>query len=53
MSLREELSQSVTKKDGRMAKRYRRRTPAMAAGIADHRWSVKEFISHPLPEVLA
>jgi transposase-like protein len=25
------------------------RTPAMAAGLADHRWSVEELLKHPVP----
>jgi hypothetical protein len=28
--------------------RYRRRTPAMAAGLADHVWSMSEWISRPV-----
>lgn len=28
--------------------RYRRRTPAQAAGLTDHRRSVKEVLSYPL-----
>jgi IS1 family transposase len=31
--------------DGR---RYRQRTPAMALGVTGHRWSVEEFITHPV-----
>jgi IS1 family transposase len=27
--------------------RYRRRTPAMAAGLADHMWSLKEWLTFP------
>jgi hypothetical protein len=28
--------------------RYRYRTPAMAAGLADHAWSMQELLSYPL-----
>ena len=28
--------------------RYRRRTPAMAAGLADHAWTMRELLRHPL-----
>jgi IS1 family transposase len=28
--------------------RYRQRTPAMALGVTGHRWSVEEFITHPV-----
>jgi IS1 family transposase len=28
--------------------RYRKRTPAMAAGLADHPWTAAEFLSYPL-----
>jgi hypothetical protein len=28
--------------------RYRRRTPAMAAGLADHAWAMEEWLGYPL-----
>ena len=28
--------------------RYRQRTPAMALGVTGHRWTVEEFITHPV-----
>ena len=28
-------------------KRYRQRTPAMAAGLTDHVWSLEEWLSFP------
>jgi len=31
------------------ARRYERRTPAMALGLADHRWSWQEFLTHLVP----
>jgi IS1 family transposase len=30
--------------------RFRGRTPAMALGVTGHRWSVREFITHPVYE---
>jgi IS1 family transposase len=47
-SLREELSQPKERGGRRIAQRYRQRTPAMAAGITGHRWTVREFLSFPL-----
>jgi IS1 family transposase len=49
LSLREELSQPIVRKGRQLPRRYRKRTPAMAVGIAGHRWTVREFISYPLP----
>ena len=49
LSLRVEYVQPIPRKGGQLAKRYRSRTPAMAAGLTDHRWTAKEFLSHPLP----
>jgi hypothetical protein len=28
-------------------RRYRQRTPAMAAGLADHVWSLREWLTYP------
>jgi IS1 family transposase len=36
-----------------LAQRYRQRTPAMAAGRTNRRWSTREVISYPLPSVSA
>jgi hypothetical protein len=52
MSLREELSQPIARTGRQIPKRYRARTPAIAVGITDHRWTVREFLSYPLPEAL-
>jgi hypothetical protein len=41
--LREELARPVARKGRQQARRYRARTPAMAAGITGHRWSAQEF----------
>jgi len=49
LSLRMEYVQPIPRKGGQLAKRYRSRTPAMAVGITDHRWTTKEFLSYPLP----
>jgi transposase-like protein len=29
--------------------KWRARTPAMAAGLTDHRWTMRELLSHPIP----
>lgn len=29
-------------------RRYRQRTPAVAAGVTDHRWTVQEMLSYPI-----
>ena len=47
-SLAEELGQPILRKGKQQAKRYRKRTPAMAAGLTDRRWTVKEVLSYPL-----
>jgi IS1 family transposase len=46
-SLRVKFAQPIPGKGKRSPSRYRSRTPAMAAGLATHRWTVKEFISYP------
>jgi hypothetical protein len=33
---------------GGAPRRYRQRTPAMAAGLADHAWAMAELLRHPL-----
>jgi transposase-like protein len=30
-------------------RRWRERTPAMAAGLTDHRWTMREWLSQPIP----
>ena len=35
-----------------VAQRYRQRTPAMAVGRTNRRWTVQEVLSYPLPQVL-
>ena len=48
-SLRVKLSQPQARKGRQTPRRYRRRTPAMAAGFTPHRWTVFELLSFPLP----
>ncbi len=36
-----------------LAQRYRQRTPAMAAGRTNRRWTAREVLSYPLPLVSA
>lgn len=51
LSLRQRLAQRIDRGGKRKAKAYRKATPAMAAGITDHLWSVMELLSYPLPRV--
>jgi transposase InsO family protein len=44
-----ELAAPSQRKGNQQPIRYRRRTPAMAAGLAHRRWTVKELLSYPLP----
>ena len=39
------LRQKLRRKEGR--RRWRQRTPAMAAGLTDHIWSIAEWVSRP------
>jgi IS1 family transposase len=47
-SLRVELTQPTQRVGDQIPIRYRSRTPAMAGGLAQQRWSVLELISYPL-----
>jgi len=47
-ALRHEYAPPLPRQGRQPAKRYRERTPALAAGLTDHRWSVQEFITHPV-----
>jgi IS1 family transposase len=49
-SLRVPLAQPIARSGRQLPTRYRSRTPAMAAGITRHRWSVTELLRFPLPE---
>jgi IS1 family transposase len=48
-SLRVALVQPIERGGHRQPKRYRQRTPAMAAGLTRRRWTVLELLAHPLP----
>jgi IS1 family transposase/transposase-like protein len=48
-SLVEELTQPVQRKGKQQARKYRKRTPAMLAGLTNRRWTVKELLLYPLP----
>ncbi len=48
-SLRERLAEPRARCGKQRPQVYRRRTPAMAVGVTDHRWSVEEVLSFPLP----
>ena len=49
LSLRQNLAALVDRGGKRRAKQYRKCTPAMAAGLTDHQWSVVELLNYPLP----
>ena len=48
-SLGVKLSQPLARKGKQTPRRYRRRTPAMAAGFTLHSWTVFELLSFPSP----
>ena len=50
-SLRVALVQPRERGGKLLAQRYRQRTPAMAAGSTNRRWTVQEVLSLPLPIV--
>jgi Integrase core domain len=52
-SLRVALVQPRARGGKLVAQRYRRRTPAMAAGRTHRRWTAREVLSCPLPPVSA
>jgi IS1 family transposase len=52
-SLRIALLQPRKRGGKRVAQRYRQRTPAMAAGKTNRRWTAKDLLSHPLLPVSA
>ena len=39
------LRQKLRRKEGK--RKWRQRTPAMAAGLSDHVWSIAEWVSRP------
>jgi hypothetical protein len=48
-SLRVKLETPQARKGKQRARKYKGKTPAMAAGVTERRWSVMELISYPLP----
>ena len=47
-ALRVALAQPMVRGGRRQPQRYRQRTPAMAAGLTNHRWTVRELLALPL-----
>jgi hypothetical protein len=52
-ALRVSLVQPRERGGNLVARRYRQRTPAMAAGRTTRRWTARELLSYPLPLVSA
>jgi hypothetical protein len=52
-SLRVAFAEPRERGGKRLAQRYRQRTPAMAAGKTNRRWTAREVLSCPLPRVCA
>ena len=52
-SLRVAFAEPRERGGKRLAQRYRQRTPAMAAGKTNRRWTAREVLSYPLPPVSA
>lgn len=51
-SLRVRLAQPMDRGGKRQPQHYRQRTPAMAAGLTNRRWTVREVLMFPLaPEL--
>ncbi len=48
-ALRVALAQPLERGGRRLPQRYRSQTPAMAAGVTHHRWTVQELLLFPLP----
>jgi hypothetical protein len=48
-SLDELLAEPRLRGGRRVPQRCRRRTPAQAGGLTDHRWTIVELLSYPLP----
>lgn len=48
-SLDEPLAEPRIRGGRRLPQRCRRRTPAQAAGVTNHRWTLVELLSYPLP----
>ncbi len=48
-SLRLPLARPIVRGGRQVPRRYRQRTPAMAAGLTIRRWTVRELLLVPLP----
>jgi len=48
LSLRRQFDEPQARRGQRTSRRYRPRTPAMAAGLTDHIWSVQELLAFPV-----
>ena len=51
-SLHEPLAEPHQRGGKRLPQRYRSRTPAQAVGVTDHRWTIVELLSYPLPRAV-
>lgn len=51
VSLRVPLAEPLDRGGRRLPRRYRQRTPAMAAGLTSRRWTVRDLLLVPLPPV--
>jgi transposase InsO family protein len=47
-SLRARLAEPRARGGKRLAQRYKKRTPAMAVEVTDHRWTLVELLSFPV-----
>ena len=52
-SLRVPLAQPIERDGRQLPRRYRQRTPAMAAGLTSRRWTVRDLLLLPLPSTPA
>jgi len=50
-SLRVKLPEPIPTRGNGSPKKWEQRTPAMAAGLTDHRWSLRELLMCPVPAV--
>jgi hypothetical protein len=51
-SLDEPLAEPRVRGGRRLPQRRRPRTPAQAVGVSDHRWTIVELLSYPLPKMV-
>jgi len=52
-SLSEPLAEPRLRGGKRLPQRRRPRTPAQAVGLTDHRWTIVELLSYPLPRAVS